>query len=358
MKKLYQYLGYKEPQHKGIFGIEIEAEGRDMRAVHTRYWHSEDDGSLRGHYPESRSEFVLNAPITAKEVVPALNELVAALKGATFDFSFRTSVHVHMNVQDFTHNQILNMVYTYMLLEEPLMTYCGKSRKANRFCLRLGDAEGLMDVVERMVKDGEFMYAHCNDNCRYSAINLAALNKYGSIEFRGMRGNMDIDVIQTWTRALGAIHAYAAAQESPTQIREHLEKAGPRKFIADVLGDVAGAFNYPRILKDMSKSYSISLDLPYSFERYKRVEKPAPVYGELVFIKHGANEHKQITENAVEGREIVYTGNHYRYENHNFKILGPYQGPAEEVLKAMKVAAAPKPIPARKPRVNVIQDFE
>lgn len=361
MKKLYQVLGHKQAL-PGLLGIEIEAEGRGMNAVQTKYWRSENDGSLRGDYPYSRAEFVLNAPIEAKEVVPALKELVKALPEAEFDFSYRTSVHVHVNVQELTHAQIMNFVYTYLLLEEPLMTYCGKGRKANRFCLRLGDAEGLMDVLKSVAANGS--YRICDDNIRYSSINLAALMKYGSLEFRGMRGNIEIPVIHTWTRALVALREYAIKQESPKSIKAHIEKVGSEAFMLEVLGpELNKVFVYPRAVKDMAKSYSISLDLPYAYQVEKE-EKPKPPpaekakeggewFGRVKFIKDARDSNGVYQQGDI----LVYNNDYYVYEDqwchkgkYGGKTLEQYRHDArmEDIIKQMKEAAIQAPKRAKR----------
>lgn len=347
MKQLFQYLRLDKPI-AGLLGIEIEAEGKGMNEVDSKFWMSENDGSLRGHYPDSKAEFVLKKPIKLEQVVPALEELKENLPDAKFDFSYRTSVHVHLNVQELTFPQIINVIYTYFLLEEPMMTYCGKGRKANRFCLRLSDAEGLLETINQMIKEGEGSHHMANDNIRYSAINLAALNKYGSIEFRGMRGNMDVDVIHTWTRAIVAIKEYAIQFQSPQEIQKQLEAEGPRSFVSKVFGEeLAATFNYPRILKDMAKSYSISLDIPYVFERFKREAIPEQVLkGNIVFVQDHGHLTGMVNGIHPAGLQMVYADALYEYDGVRWNPKGPYRG-----------AIPPKPVVnidgGRRVRVNV-----
>ena len=64
MKKIYELL--RLPVQKADVGIEIEVEGVNLVPVASVYWKSEDDGSLRGHYPESRAEYVIHTPINAQ----------------------------------------------------------------------------------------------------------------------------------------------------------------------------------------------------------------------------------------------------------------------------------------------------
>jgi hypothetical protein len=276
MKKVHQLLGLEKPV-PGLFGIEIEAEGKNMREVHNKYWKTVDDGSLRGHYPDKSAEFVINKPITREEVEPALDSLIQELEGATFDFSFRTSVHVHVNVQDLTEAQTLNMIYAYLLLEEPLVNFCGRERKGNRFCLRVVDAEDTVEVLRTGFNGGlQYLMAQDPNAVRYSALNIASLRKYGSIEFRAMRGNIDKEVIKDWTEALYALKAYAITKKSPKEILQEYQALDADGFMRQVLGGLYQTFKYPRMVKEIQRSFSLTLDLPYA---YKEKVEDAPVKG-------------------------------------------------------------------------------
>lgn len=276
MKKVFELLGMDRPI-EGDFGIEIEAEGENMREVRNEFWKTEADGSLRGAYPESCAEFVLKKPIPHDKVGDAVQSLIDSQPGATFEFSFRTSVHIHVNVQPLQYEQLLNMMYTYLLLEEPLTTYCGRERKGNRFCLRLADAEGMMDTLGQLFNGTgkEIGYIE-GDAIRYSAMNIAALPKYGSLEFRAMRGNMDKEVITTWCKALYAIREYAKGKNNPMEIYEEFRKDPPSVFLKNVLGDVAPAFLYPRVIRDVQRSFSLALDLPFQFRNAEERRKAQP----------------------------------------------------------------------------------
>lgn len=276
MKNLCQILGLKKA--KGDFGIEIECEGAGMEAIDNAVWRSEDDGSLRGVYPDSRCEYIFQKPLELAAVKPALEGLLEHLEEAKPLFSFRTSVHVHCNVQELTYPQILNVVYTYLLLEEPLATFCGRTRKGNQFALRLADAEGFMDTLQRLFREGEdAFHMFRDDHVRYAALNLCAMGKYGSIEFRGMRGTLEMDVLLPWVNAIYNIREYAKAMDNPADIFAQFAAMGPQGFISHVLKEQAQHFFYPKMIEEMQRSFSITIDLPYAYEAYcvelKRMEE-------------------------------------------------------------------------------------
>jgi len=271
MKKLYELLNMNKPI-EGDVGIEIECEGKNLHEVFEKGWRTENDGSLRGRYPETCAEYILDSPIKVNKVEEYVHNLAASLEGAKFDFSFRTSVHVHVNAQDLTEAQVCNMVYTYLLLEEPLINFCGRDRKGNRFCLRVVDAEGIVGYVRQMCEKGVRTAFNWDENqIRYSAINLASMRKYGSIEFRSMRGNMDADTIHIWANSLVALREYAKTKASPQEIREEFEKNGAAKFIKKVLAGYAVYYDYPRAVKEMQRSFSLTLEIPYSYKEARDV---------------------------------------------------------------------------------------
>lgn len=262
MKKLYEILGQR--LNKGDVGIEIEVEGQYLPIGVDARWVAHEDGSLRG---ESK-EYVLHKPVPVAETRDCLESLAKNLKeaGSKLAFSFRTSVHVHINVQDLTYPQYLNMLYAYFLLEEPFMTFCGKERKGNRFCLRLQDAEGMLDTYNMLFRHGYAALREIPPNLvRYSAMNVEATTKYGSLEFRGMRGTMDVDTIETWVQAIYRLREFAKSIENPTQVYNLYAELEAQGFLQHVLGDLAEQFYYVRMVKDIQRSFSLSLDLPFAY---------------------------------------------------------------------------------------------
>ena len=274
MKKIYQILD--TPLKKGDVGIEIEVEGNNLKEMDTEVWTSLRDGSLRGE----NLEYVLRKPIPIGRVKDAIIDLKQELDDAGSEciFSFRTSVHVHVNVQNLNFNEYLTLIYTYLLLEEPLMTFCGKERKGNRFCLRLQDAEGILQTLTYMFRNGEGSLRNIGEEAvRYAAINLYATRKFGSLEFRGMRGNMDVDVLDIWTRALVAIREFAVFAKTPKEVYSLFSKAAPKEFLNLVLGELSDNFTYPRMVKDMQTSFSLSIDLPFSFVNQDKEQEEKPI---------------------------------------------------------------------------------
>ena len=269
MKKLSEYLR-ADKLCKGDVGIEIEIEGDDLPNVDDKYWKTERDGSLR-----DGKEYVLKAPVSLEEANSALRVLKEELIYSKPSFSFRTSVHVHLNVQDLTHKEICSLIYLYYLLEEPLMTYCGRSRKGNRFCLRLQDADGVINNLRLLFSVG-VEYAIDNidqDEVRYSALNIAALPKYGSLEFRAMEGNIDVNRLNIWLLAITKLKKAATNGLTPVDWYNRMNLLGSKKILDEVLDEISDVFVYPRLERDMALSASLSIDLPFMYVPEKEAVK-------------------------------------------------------------------------------------
>lgn len=220
----------------GTFGIEIEVEGNNLPDSAPGF-QKEHDGSLRGE----SAEFVFRGPVDKKATIKRIRGLYSKYKqvGTTLNNSYRCSVHVHINVQQFTMTQVANMFTIYALFEEYLVKYCGEHREGNLFCLRVSDAEYTCQAFLRALETQSYGDLR-SDRLRYSAINLAALGKYGSLEFRAMRGSNDVQDIINWVELLDCVRTAALQYDSPRDIIEGMSGIGCAQLAEDIFGDLLG----------------------------------------------------------------------------------------------------------------------
>jgi len=228
----------------GEVGIEIEMEGDDLPRIDNPSWTTHADGSLRGR---DSAEYVFNGPAHREDVEGRLWNLYTVLQqdAEEMDPSDRCGVHVHINVQDLSYEHLLNFVTLYIILEEPLMEFCGEQRVGNPFCLRIKDAEFLLNVLISIKKNGTFNIPHLNDKIRYASLNLTSLPLYGSLEFRGHRSVDNPAPIEKWVDILLRLKDAACEFENQVAILEQFSMDGPR-FVADV------------ILKDFKKDIDVA----------------------------------------------------------------------------------------------------
>lgn len=218
----------------GEVGIEVEVEGHRLPPFIGPEWIATEDGSLRG---ESR-EYIFRVPQPRSSVEELMHQLHSKLtNNRTLVYtSERTSVHVHVNAQDMTVVQAFNYILLYLIYENALVHYCGEAREGNHFCLRADDADYLIDFIERVVESGNF--AELNTNMvRYASINLSALSKFGSLEFRAMRGTIDPDIICKWTNLLLRLKDAALRFKTPLDIVYEMSGTGLNEFTESIFGE-------------------------------------------------------------------------------------------------------------------------
>ena len=219
---------------EGDVGLEFEVEGRDLPEAVTGFKTTYDD-SLRGE----SYEYVTDGPVDRDQVALTLMHLESAIHdlGSEVHKSYRTSTHVHINVQELTMAQVFNMVTLYLMFEEYLVKFCGKDREGNLFCLRMTDAEGLIPMVCMHAASGNWQ-SLVNSDIRYAAINLCALGKFGSLEFRSLEGTDDWNKVKDWVKLLLCLRDYAVTVAQPLDIINRISALGPKGLAQDVFGEM------------------------------------------------------------------------------------------------------------------------
>lgn len=186
-----------------LFGLEIEVENISKIPEFDFYWRTVKDGSLRNN----GREFV-SIPLRANQIEPALLYLKdrLAFYGNDYKFSPRTSVHIHMNVRDFTWDRVKTFVLLYAIFEKHFFHLVGKVRENNIFCVPLYKTNQLWGILQ---------LEECNKWHKYNALNLACIygdddvKRYGTVEFRHLYGTLDINTIITWINNIECLHKYS-----------------------------------------------------------------------------------------------------------------------------------------------------
>src|SRR3990167_3371612 len=228
----------------GEIGIEIEVEGKNLYTGKMDYWKPTHDGSLRGN---EALEYILSSPIKRKEIPKVLKyikEIWTKFDCNIDDRSPRTSVHIHVNVQELSFTNIISYFCLYSIFEDILVKFCGPDREGNLFCLRLKDADYILDHLVKIIKAERLDWLNSN-TIRYASINMSAIAKYGSIEFRAMRGTTNIKLIQTWIYMLLRLKDQALMFEKPSDIVTTLSQKGETQFLSSIMGEYAKELYVP-----------------------------------------------------------------------------------------------------------------
>lgn len=269
----------------GELGVEVEVEGRRL-PQHSKLWKGEYDGSLK--YDHSR-EFVLRKPLTLLGVYQAVKELGQEFKDnrTVVDDSIRAGVHVHVNMQDSTKNELFNLITLWAVFEDVLLDRCGAYRKGNLFCYPLSRSDNVWEVMMKAGGDSRYLHNFASDEYRYCAINVASLHKYGSLEFRAMRTPRNVSEIYQWAKLLLSMKKFSAKFDNPIHMLNKLDEVGIDKFYDMVF---KGFDNYLTRSKDLGKrindGYLIANAIAYSSDWVVECEKKphaGPYFGGFAF---------------------------------------------------------------------------
>ena len=250
-----ELCGNKKRGTELLFGVEIEVEGNNLpRSI--KGWEIVHEGSLRAVNGENGLEYIFSSPSNLRASVSRIEAFDTAMKtdGANPVFSSRTSVHVHVDVRDFSIVQWFNYIVLWGVFEEALIDFCGEERKGNLFCLSMKDAEGINSVLRNVLITRRLSY---NENAiRYAAVNIAATRKFGSLEFRCMRGTSEASIIIPWLEILASLREAATRYNSPEEILEHVIM-NPTLFINEC------GISHPDIIRNFSDFERIMREAAY-----------------------------------------------------------------------------------------------
>lgn len=229
---------------KGRFGIEIELEGKGFPTPDDipESIMATQDGSLRGE----SVEYVFRSPKDLNETEVLLRSLWDRFKKSSTDISIsrRTGTHVHINVQEWTLGQVFSFVILYGILEDLLITFCGAYRRGNKFCLQITDAQGFITNCSDALKRRD-LRGFYGSGLRYCSINVNALSKYGSLEFRAFRGTKNLSAILKWINILNYLADRAKQFNRPTEVLALVSELGAKGFAEQMLGKF-----YPSLVED------------------------------------------------------------------------------------------------------------
>lgn len=189
-----------------LIGIEVEVENVLRIGEVNSVWHMTADGSLRN----AGQEFI-TAPTPATFAPVLLANLRDAL-GLDCSFTPRTSVHIHLNAQDLSTEQVGDIVLLYTIFEKVLYRYVGRSRIRNPYCVPIIETS----LLNRWIHKG--IRAQWE---KYAGFNILPLRDKGTIEFRHMHGTLDVQKLSGWIELITSLKEYV--KKVPTkELRKRL----------------------------------------------------------------------------------------------------------------------------------------
>lgn len=197
--------------------MELELEGFTAgstdtlsRHVHPA-WRVTHDGSLRN----GGIELITNGGLGGEQLFNAFERLATGLERVNYDASFRCSTHMHINMLDFTVNQVVRFLLVYTACEPVLFAFCGAYRKSSNFCTPVSDSLPFhRKLIGRMYDNAIATRSAVQSVNKYTALNLAPLfpsdrsPALGTVEFRGGRPLTTLEEMLTQANLLLSIKEY------------------------------------------------------------------------------------------------------------------------------------------------------
>lgn len=241
---------YQFSNPKTLIGVEVEVENVLLinPNIPLLFWGIKEDGSLRNH----GKEFVTPGVLSVNFLEAALQQLFQGLNN-DIDFSHRTSIHFHMDVRQFTLQQLVSFVLIYTTVENLLFKFVGNNRRTNIFCVPITET-GLM---EHMGDDPKrFMWAIDKSWMKYTAFNLLPVTTQGSVEFRHMPGTSNVNKLLGWVEMLSRLKTFVYKHPYDFIVNEilHLNSNSMYKqFVTSVFEDMTTYLDMSNLLMDMEK---------------------------------------------------------------------------------------------------------
>lgn len=273
-----------------LVGLEIELEGVNLSEkckddIAFRYWSLHDEDSIKG---AGAYEFVFNQPFAGADVVTAINHLCDLLGGTKPSpiISVRTSTHVHLDVRNLSYEQLYRFLLMYVVTERLLYRYCGAKRMSNPFCVQIDSS----NVKIRSDVD-DFILNLPDNHARYLGLNMNAIKKFGSVEFRMLGGAWKADKILNWTNILLSLRKYAISNEIDLdELPCKISTLGCEEYMATIFGDYAKSLYTEHSRTDLLRGTRRAQDIIF----YK------DLYDNLADVIELANNAKQPKENYYE----------------------------------------------------------
>lgn len=220
-----------------LIGIEVEVENYTPKVgTLNKVWQVTNDGSLRNNGAE-----LITRPIEAIHAPMMLNYLFEEfLDAKRCCFGPRTSIHVHVNVQDLTRAQAVDFILMYAAYEQLFYKFAGRGRQKNVYCVPLADCDLLVNLID---------YGETRDRqwSKYTGLNTLPISEYGTIEFRHMHGTINVHKLATWINLICKLKEYIKRTSTATirsMIAEMHDGFDFGALAADIFGEHAQALHY------------------------------------------------------------------------------------------------------------------
>lgn len=250
IRQIFGRTGF-DPVERPRYGVEVEVEGAGMGVMAPTGWDVTTDGSLRNGGLEFRSR----SPWLLDTCLRRGSELYEVIDRNALDTNVRCGIHVHVNCLDYTPEQVGGILATYCIVEPLLFKMCGDTREQNNYCVpwyRAYDDASL--YVQAMF--GLSGPSGVRSACKYSALFIEPLRRFGTIEFRQAPTWQSYGEYEEWLKVVDAIVQYGRTRDAEAVLEEY-NTLGSDQWLVAALGDSLDSvlFHVEGIAEDVIDHY-------------------------------------------------------------------------------------------------------
>lgn len=287
-----------------MYGIEVEFENVSApdAADPPTGWFSHTDGSLRNN----GMEFV-TAPTYYSRIEAPVNRLYLRKRRHGWRTSSRTGTHIHVNMRQYTLEQIRRVLAVYTLTESALFAYIGHGRSESIFCVPYYKAPSPLENYSRFMRNFHYKI----NKVKYSALNLNTItnNSLGTLEFRHAPTWEEPESLIKWIRILHRLctKAHTITVERAVELARH----DIDLLIGTVYGDYADeliALNVPSLeVTDADDLVNRFLVEPCTYKDSSKKEWPKPNIDRPPVIKKTKPRSNITFETIGDFGPVIYT---------------------------------------------------
>jgi len=241
MTTVAQQFGYDGPFSKSrsfLCGTEYEIEDVKKSNLNSSYILSDIDHSLRNNGIEIKT-----AAVTFEHALELFDLVHEQLTLGKEPYSDRTSIHVHVNMQALTLEEVRQLVLVYALFEPLFFKFVGPVRQGSIFCVPLSYTY-LPSYYKNPIQD---LWKRWQ---KYTAFNISPLchgkegvEGLGTIEFRHLYGTGDKKVYQTWLSAIKELYTFIEATPNFNIIKSIEAGMTPQHLLFNIIPTFSALYN-------------------------------------------------------------------------------------------------------------------
>jgi len=205
-----------------------------------KYYNHHVDHSLRGE----GLEFNFKAPYSGSKLLKAIDAMDDCARVLGFEGSYRTSLHVHLDMRDATFpDDVHQFGAVYCVVEPFLYQYVGGGRHLSNYCIpwykHPQHFEAFKDCIRKYhVPESSSAVAGFKigkQANKYAGLNCFSLGDFGTLEFRHGRVTMQRDAIITWINLIMRIKQWCQEHPmTPDKVIDYCNHKKPEQFLVEV----------------------------------------------------------------------------------------------------------------------------